>query len=78
MNELIHQAFLILLPVSALVVIFMKNLINAVIIFSVLSLFVIVAVYQLKAPDVALSLLLVNALSVVLFLFTIHKTEVEE
>lgn len=78
MNEIIHQAFLILLPISALVVIFMKNLINAVIIFSVLSLFVIVAIYQLKAPDVALSLLLVNALSVVLFLFTLYKTEVEE
>jgi uncharacterized MnhB-related membrane protein len=56
----------------------MKNLINAVIIFSVLSLFVIIAVYQLRAPDVALSLLLVNAISVVLFLFTIYKTEVEE
>lgn len=78
MNEIIHQAFLLLLPISALIIIFMKNLINAVIIFSVLSLFVIIAVYQLRAPDVALSLLLVNAISVVLFLFTIYKTEVEE
>jgi len=78
MINVIHHVFLILLPVTALAIIFMKNLINAVIIFSVLSLFVIIVIYQLKAPDVALSLLLVNAISVVLFLFTIHKTEVGE
>ena len=66
------------LPVLALATLFMKNLINAVIIFSVLSLFVIIVIYQLKAPDVALSLLLVNAISVALFLFTIYKTEVGE
>lgn len=78
MIDMIHHAFLIMLPVLALATLFMKNLINAVIIFSVLSLFVIIVIYQLKAPDVALSLLLVNAISVALFLFTIYKTEVGE
>lgn len=78
MNEIIHQVFLVLLPVTALAVVFMKNLINAVIAYTVLSALVAVVVFQLSSPDVALSLLVVNAVSAAIFLFAVHKTGVEE
>ena len=78
MSEIIHQVFLVLLPVTALAVVFMKNLINAVIAYTVLSALVAVVVFQLSSPDVALSLLVVNEVSAAIFLFAVHKTGVEE
>jgi energy-converting hydrogenase B subunit D len=78
MNDVIHHILLGLLPVTAFATIFMKNLINAAIVYSVLCLLVALVIFQLKAPDVALSLLLVNAVAVAIFLFAVQKTEVEE
>ena len=78
MNEIISQGLLLLLPVTALAVVFTKNLINALITYSILVLLLAVVIFQLKAPDVALSLLVVSSASLVIFLFAIHKTEVEE
>ncbi|MBU6998710.1 MAG: DUF4040 domain-containing protein [Theionarchaea archaeon] len=78
MSDIIVQLLLILLPVTAASSVMVKNLINAVIIYGVLSLLTAVVIFQLQAPDVAFSLLLVNAVSVTIFLFAIYKTEGEE
>ncbi|MBU7015630.1 MAG: DUF4040 domain-containing protein [Theionarchaea archaeon] len=78
MSDIIMQLLLILLPVTAVSSVIVKNLISAVIIFGVLSLLTAVVIFQLQAPDVAFSLLLVNAVSLTVFLFAIYKTEVKE
>lgn len=78
MTSIIHYALLVLLPVVGMSALLMKNLISAVIVYTILSLFTAVVIFQLRAPDVALSLLVVNAVAAAIFLFTVHKTEVEE
>ncbi|NJE60356.1 hydrogenase subunit MbhD domain-containing protein [Thermococcus sp. 21S7] len=50
-----------------------KNLVSAVVKYSLLSLLFVLALFELKAPDVALSAIVVGAIVIGVFLFTIEE-----
>jgi uncharacterized MnhB-related membrane protein len=70
--EFILMSFLILLAVA---VVFVRDLLAAVIVFLVYSLIMAIVFTQLKAPDVALTEAAVGAgITTLLFIITIAKT----
>lgn len=75
MLEIIHEILLILLIVLAIIIIESKNFISAVIIYGVLSAIFAVVLFQLQAPDVALSSIVAGVALFGIFIFIIRKTE---
>lgn len=75
MLEIIHEILLILLVVLAIIIIESKNFISAVIIYGVLSGIFAVVLFQLQAPDVALSSIVAGVALFGIFIFVIRKTE---
>ena len=57
----------------AIAVVEEKNLVSAVVKYSLLSLLFVLALFELKAPDVALSAIVVGAIVIGVFLFTIEE-----
>jgi uncharacterized MnhB-related membrane protein len=72
MLEIIHEIVLLLMLLLAVVIIEERNLIKATIGFALLSLMFAVALFQLHAPDVALSAIVVNALLLGIFIYVIE------
>ncbi len=73
MHAIILKILLISMIVVSVAVVEERNLIAAVIDFSLLSLIFVVVLFQLKAPDVALSAIVVGALVIGIFIFTIEE-----
>ncbi|KUH33444.1 sodium:proton antiporter [Thermococcus celericrescens] len=57
--------------ILAVAVVEERNLVSAVVKYSLLSLLFILALFELNAPDVALSAIVVGAIVIGVFLFTI-------
>jgi len=78
--ELLIQSFLlILMPVLAVVIVELKNLLYAAIVLGAESVVLAVIFYMLKAPDIAITQAAVGAgISTMLFVFAISKTRREE
>ena len=75
MLEIIHEILLVLLILLAVIIIESKNFISAVILYGVLSAIFAVVLFQLHAPDVALSSIVAGVALFGTFIFVIHKTE---
>ncbi|WP_456321203.1 hydrogenase subunit MbhD domain-containing protein [Palaeococcus sp. (in: euryarchaeotes)] len=75
MPGIIHEALLIALILSAVAVIEEKRLVSAVIKYALMGLIFIVVLLQLRAPDVALSSIVVGAIVIGVFLYTIKEVE---
>ena len=73
MLGIIHEIVLIAMILLAIIVIEQKHLLKAVIAFALLNLMLTIALFQLKAPDVALSAIVVSALLIGIFLYTIEE-----
>ena len=78
--ELLIQSFLlILMPILAVVIVELKNLLYAAIFLGGESVVLAVIFYMLKAPDIAITQAAVGAgISTMLFVFAISKTRREE
>ena len=78
--ELLIQSFLlILMPILAVVIVELKNLLYAAIVLGAESVVLAVIFYMLKAPDIAITQAAVGAgISTMLFVFAISKTRREE
>ena len=63
----------IAMVILAVAVIEEKNLVSAIVKYSLLSLLFVLALFELRAPDVALSAIVVGAVVIGLFLFTIEE-----
>ncbi|ALM75509.1 Na+/H+ antiporter, MbhD-like subunit [Thermococcus barophilus] len=61
--------------ITALAVIEERDLVVAVVKYALLSLIFVLVLFQLKAPDVALSAIVVGAVIIGIFLFTIEEVE---
>jgi len=59
--------------ILAIAVVEEKNLVSAVVKYSLLSLLFVLALFELNAPDVALSAIVVGAMVIGIFLFTIEE-----
>ncbi|HDZ36541.1 MAG TPA: DUF4040 domain-containing protein [Thermococcus sp.] len=59
--------------ILAIAVVEEKNLVSAVVKYSLLSLLFVLALFELNAPDVALSAIVVGAMVIGVFLFTIEE-----
>ena len=75
MLGIIHEVILIAMIILAFVIIEEGNLIAAVIELGLLSIFLVIVMFQLKAPDVALSATVIGALLVGVFLYTIEEVK---
>jgi multicomponent Na+:H+ antiporter subunit A len=75
MLEIIHEILLIVIVVLAIIIIESKNFISAIIVYGVLSAIFAVVLFQLQAPDVALSSIVAGIALFGVFIFVIHKTE---
>ena len=75
MPGIIHEALLIALILSSIAVIEEKRLVSAVIKYALMGLIFIVVLLQLRAPDVALSAIVVGAIVIGVFLYTIKEVE---
>lgn len=74
---MVIELFLILLLGSSILVVLEEDIFRALIFLSFASIFVMILVYLYNAPDVALTLAVVNgAASTILFLAVIKKLEV--
>ncbi len=73
MLGIIREVVFIAMMLLAVVIVEQKNLIRAVIAFALLNLMLTVALFLLKAPDVALSAAVVSALLIGFFLYTIGE-----
>ncbi|ASJ10571.1 sodium:proton antiporter [Thermococcus sp. P6] len=71
----ILELLLIVMIILSIAVVEEENLVNAVVKYAFLSLAFVLALVLLKAPDVALSAIVVGALVIGLFLFTIREVE---
>jgi len=78
--EILIQSFLlILMPILAVVIVELKNLLYAAIVLGAESVVLAVIFYMLKAPDIAITQAAVGAgISTMLFVFAISKTRREE
>lgn len=72
MLEIIHEIILIAMIILALIIVEEDRLLNAVVELALLSTFLIVTMFLLKAPDVALSAAVVGALLIGAFIYTIE------
>ncbi|NJE29742.1 DUF4040 domain-containing protein [Thermococcus sp. 18S1] len=70
LGTILDVVFLAML-VLAVAVVEERNLVSAVVKYSLLSLLFILALFELNAPDVALSAIVVGAIVIGVFLFTI-------
>ena len=75
MLEIIHEILLILLVVLAVMIIESKNFISAIILYGVLSVIFAAVLFQLQAPDVALSSIVAEGALFGIFIFIIQRTE---
>jgi len=75
MLEIIHEILLIVIVVLAIIIIESKNFTSAIIVYGVLSGIFAVVLFQLQAPDVALSSIVAGIALFGVFIFVIHKTE---
>ena len=75
MPGIIHEVLLIALILSSIAVIEEKRLVSAVIKYALMGLIFIVVLLQLRAPDVALSAIVVGAIVIGVFLYTIKEVE---
>ncbi|WP_324736413.1 hydrogenase subunit MbhD domain-containing protein [Thermococcus sp. SY098] len=75
MLGIIHELLLVLMVITALAVIEERDLVAAVVKYALLSLIFVLVLFQLKAPDVALSAIVVGAVIIGIFLFTIEEVE---
>ncbi|RLF93095.1 sodium:proton antiporter [Thermococci archaeon] len=75
MLEIIHEILLMVIVVLAIIIIESKNFISAIILYGVLSAIFAVVLFQLQAPDVALSSIVAGIALFGVFIFVIHKTE---
>ncbi|RLF77518.1 sodium:proton antiporter [Thermococci archaeon] len=75
MPGIIHEVLLIALILSSVAVIEEKRLVSAVIKYALMGLIFIVVLLQLRAPDVALSAIVVGAIVIGVFLYTIKEVE---
>ncbi len=73
MNAIATEIVLFVMLVLTVIVVEARDLIASVIELSLVGLMLVFLLYQLKAPDVALSAVVVGALVVGLFLFTIEE-----
>lgn len=79
MGTALNITFLVLLVATALLAVFARDLLAAVIIFSVYSLIMALMWQRLQAPDLALTEAAVGAgVTAVLFIVTIFKTRRRE
>ncbi|MFW6176339.1 MAG: hydrogenase subunit MbhD domain-containing protein [Thermoplasmatota archaeon] len=72
MLEIIHEIILIAMIILAIIIVEENELLNAVVELALLSTFLIVTMFLLKAPDVALSAAVVGALLIGAFIYTIE------
>lgn len=72
MLGIIHEVILLSMIFLALIIVEEDDLLNAVIELALLSTFLIVIMFQLKAPDVALSAAVIGALLIGTFIYTIE------
>ncbi len=77
MHEMVFEIVLVLMVILAIIAVEDKNLIGSVIELSLLTLVFGTALFMLKAPDVALSALVVGGIIVGLFIYTIEEVKVE-
>ncbi len=75
MHEMVFEIMLLLMIVLAIVAIEDRNLIGSIIELSLLTLVFGTVLFMLKAPDVALSALVVGGIIIGLFLYTIREVE---
>ncbi|MDK2784123.1 MAG: energy-converting hydrogenase subunit [Thermococcaceae archaeon] len=75
MAGIILDVLLLVMIVLSIAVIEEKNLVNAVVKYAFLSLAFVLVLTLLKAPDVALSAIVVGAVVIGVFLFTIREVE---
>ncbi|HDH44701.1 MAG TPA: DUF4040 domain-containing protein [Thermococcus sp.] len=75
MPGIILEILFIIMIVLSIAVIEEKNLVNAVVKYAFLSLTFVLVLVLLKAPDVALSAIVVGAVVIGAFLFTIREVE---
>jgi multicomponent Na+:H+ antiporter subunit A len=73
MPAIIHEILLIFIVILAVLTVEQRDLIKAVISFALLNLILAIVLFQLKAPDVALSAIVVSALLIGIFLYTIRE-----
>ncbi len=72
MLGIIHEVILIAMIILALLIVEEDNLLAAVIELAMLSVFLVIIMFQLKAPDVALSATVIGALMIGIFIYTIE------
>ena len=72
MLGIIHEIILIAMIVLAVIIVEEDDLLNAVVELALLSTFLIVIMFLLQAPDVALSAAVVGALLIGAFIYTIE------
>lgn len=75
MPGIILELLLVAMIILSMAVIEEKNLVNAVVKYAFLSLAFVLVLVLLKAPDVALSAIVVGAVVIGVFLFTIREVE---
>ncbi len=75
MLEIINEIILIAMVVVAVIIVLEDSSIRAVVELALFSLMFAFALFNLKAPDVALSAIVVGAIVVGIFLYTIQEVE---
>jgi multicomponent Na+:H+ antiporter subunit A len=75
MLEIIHEVLLIVLVVLAVVILESKTIISAIISYGILSALFAAVLFQLQAPDVALSSIVAGGALFGMVIFIAHKTE---
>lgn len=75
MLGIIHKVILIAMMILAIIIIEEDTSIRAVMELALFSLLFVVSLFLLKAPDVALSAIVVGAIVLGLFLYTIEEVE---
>ncbi|KXA90406.1 sodium:proton antiporter [candidate division MSBL1 archaeon SCGC-AAA259I09] len=75
MLEIVPKLLLLTMIALAIIIVEEKDLVPAVIEYSFLNLIFVIILFQLKAPDVALSAIAVGAVIVGIYLFVIAGVE---
>ncbi len=75
MHGIIHEILLVVLIGVAIGILESKDFIRAIILYGVLSAIFAVVLFQLQAPDVALSSIVAGGALFGIFIFIIYKTE---
>ena len=75
MLGILFEALLIAMVIISIIAVEHKNLVAAVIEYSVLNLLFVLILFQLRAPDVALSAIVVGAIITGVYIFAIDEVE---